>query len=95
MLAEATMVQVDDVDPYKLPQPDRERLTELLSDIQPYCHVFFVFDTVAYQPDRRQKKLHGVLEGQGSAVSFEKQSERELAASIAKHFAGFEARNQH
>ena len=71
------MVQVDDVDPYKLPQPDRERLTVLLSDIPPYCHVFFVFDTVAYQPDRRQKKLHGVLEGQGSAVSFEKQSERE------------------
>ncbi len=89
MLAEATMVQVDDVDPYKLPQPDRERLTVLLSDIPPYCHVFFVFDTVAYQPDRRQKKLHGVLEGQGSAVSFEKQSERELAAWIAKHFAGF------
>ena len=63
------MVQVDDVDPYKLPQPDRERLTELLSDIPavlPSCSL--CIDTVAYQPDRRQKKLHGVLEGQGSAV---------------------------
>lgn len=90
MMAQHSMVQIDDINPYKLPQPERDRLAQLLEDIPDYCHIFFVFDTVAYQPDRRLKKLHAVLEAHGSVVAFEKQPERELTTWIMKHFAGYE-----
>lgn len=89
MMAENSMVQIDDVDPYKLNQEDREKLTLLLADIPEYCHIFFVFDTVEYKPDKRLKKLHSAITDNGEVVAFEKQSERELATWIARHFAKF------
>ena len=87
MMAEKSMVQLDDVDPYKFDAAEREKLIRILEDIPDFCHIFFVFDTVAYKPDKRLKKLHGVLTEYGQAVAFEKQSERELATWIAKHLA--------
>ena len=90
MMAEKSMVQIDDVDPYKLDQENRDALIGILSDIPDFCHVFFIFDTVEYKPDKRLKKLHGVISEQGEVVAFEKQSERELATWIARHFAKFE-----
>ena len=89
MMAEKSMVQIDDVDPYKLDQENRDALISILGDIPDYCHVFFIFDTVEYKPDKRLKKLHGVLTENGEAVAFEKQSERELATWIARHFAKY------
>lgn len=90
MMAEKSMVQIDDVDPYKLEQPDRDALITVLSDIPGFCHVFFVFDTVEYKPDKRLKKLHGLMSESGEVVAFEKQSERELATWIARHFAKYQ-----
>lgn len=87
MMAEYSMVQIDDVDPYKFKQEERDKLIPILDDIPDFCHVFFVFDTVEYKPDKRLKKLHGVLSEHAEVVAFEKQSERELATWIAKHLA--------
>ena len=60
MMAESTMVQVDDIDIFKLPEADRNKMGEILSDIPEYCTVVFTYETVAWKPDKRLKKLWAV-----------------------------------
>jgi len=86
MMAETTMVQVDDVDIFKLNESDREKLAEVLSDIPEYCTVVFTFVTVAWKPDKRLKKLWSAVEEHGTVVEFEKQNQRDLIAWITRHF---------
>ena len=89
MMAEASFVQVDDVDPFQMNADDRERMAAILSDIPDYCYVVFVFDTVAWKPDRRLKKLNAAIEGSGQVVEFARQSEQELISWVGRHFAHF------
>ncbi len=85
MMAEHSMVQVDDCDLSRLTESNREILTQILSDIPEYCTVVFVFDTVEFKFDGRQKKLKEVLD-KGLAVEFARQSQRELTTWIRRHF---------
>lgn len=85
MMAEHSLVQVDDYDLSKVNEADREVLTAILSDIPDYCTVVFVFDTVEYKVDGRQKKLAEAL-GRGLKVEFLRQSQRELNSWIRRHF---------
>ncbi len=87
MMAEASFVQVEDVDLFQLSAEDRERMAELLSDIPDYCYIVFVYDTAAWKPDRRQKKLHAAIEQAGQVVEFARQSEQELITWVGRHFA--------
>lgn len=87
VMAEASFIQVDDVDLYQLGSADRERMAELLSDIPEYCYIVFVYDTASWKPDRRMRKLHGVIEQNAQVVNFERQPERELMSWVARHFA--------
>ena len=57
MMAERTMVQVDDIDLFKLNEDSRNKIAEILSDIPPYCTVVFTYETVQWKPDKRLKKL--------------------------------------
>ena len=86
MMAESTLVQVDDVDIFKLPETDRSRIAEILSDIPEYCTVVFTFETVAWKPDKRLKKLWDTVSSTATIVEFEKQSQRDLIAWVGKHF---------
>lgn len=88
MMAEYSLVQVDDYDLSKLNEADREVLTGILSDIPDYCTVVFVFDTVEYKVDARQKKLAEVL-SRGLKVEFLRQSQRELNGWIRRHFKAY------
>ena len=87
MMAETTMVQVEDIDIFKLPEGDREKLTEVISDIPDYCTVVFVFETVAWKPDKRYRKLWEAVDSNGTVVEFGKQNQRDLIAWIGRHFA--------
>lgn len=87
MMAERTMVQVDEIDIFKLPEGERSKITELISDIPDWCTVVFTFETVAWKPDKRQKKLWDAIEQNASIVEFAKQSQRDLVAWIQRHFA--------
>lgn len=87
MMAERTMVQVDEIDLFKLPESDRNKITELLSDIPDWCTVVFTYETVQWKPDKRQKKLWEAIESNASVVEFAKQSQRDLVAWIQRHFA--------
>ena len=85
MMAEHTLVQVDDYDLNKLNENSREILSAVLSDIPDYCTVVFVFDTVEYKLDKRFKKLAEAI-GQGLPVEFARQNQRELNTWIRRHF---------
>ena len=87
MMAEHTFVWVDEIDIFKLPEADRDKLTDLLSDIPDYCTIVFTYQTVEWRPDKRQKKLWNAIESNGSIVAFEKQSYRDLIAWVTRHFA--------
>ena len=87
MMAEATLVQVDEIDLFKLPEADRTKMAEILSDIPDWCTVVFTYETVAWKPDKRLKKLWEAIENNGEIVEFAKQDQRDLVAWISRHFA--------
>lgn len=86
MMAEHTFVQVDDIDLFKLNESDRGHMIDVISDIPDYCTVVFTFETVAWKPDKRLKKLWEAVSA-GTIVEFAKQDQRDLVAWIQRHFA--------
>ena len=86
MMSEHTLVHVDDVDLFKLPEGDREKIGETLGDIPDWCTVVFTYETVAWKPDRRLKKLWDPIQACGQIVDFEKQNQRELVSWVSRHF---------
>ena len=92
MMAEATFVQVDEIDLFKLPEADRTKMAEVLSDIPDYCTVVFTYETVAWKPDKRLKKLWEAIDGNAAIVEFAKQDQRDLVAWVTRHFAAHKKR---
>ena len=86
MMAERTMVQVDDVDFFKFGEDGREKMTDVLLDIPEYCTVVFTYETVSFKPDKRYKKLWDAASA-GQIVEFAKQSQRDLINWVQRHFA--------
>lgn len=86
MMAQRTMVQVDDIDLFKLPEDGREKLAQILSDIPDYCTVVFTYETTPWHLDARVKKLSEAISA-GQIVEFAKQSQRDLIVWITRHFA--------
>ena len=86
MMAEHTMVWVDEVDLFKLPETDREKLAQMLSDIPDYCTVVLTYETTPWKPDKRIK-LWNAFADQALIVEFAKQEPRDLIAWISRHFA--------
>ena len=92
MMAERTMVQVDDVDIFKLSENDRNHMTEILSDLPDYCTVVFTYITAEFKPDKRLKKLWDAVDKNGTLVEFAQQSQKDLIAWITRHFAAYDKR---
>ena len=86
MLAERTMVQVEDWDLYKLPEEQRNVLIALLEDLPPYCCLVFVYDQVAYKPNKTYKKLYAAVEKHVRTVKFEEQSQGEILKWVSRRF---------
>ena len=87
MMAEHTLVQVDDVDLFRLGEGDRGKIAEILADIPDYCTVVFTYLTTSWKPDKRIKKLWEAIEGSGLVVEFAKQDQKDLIAWVTRHFA--------
>lgn len=87
MMAEATLVHVDEIDLFKLPESDRNKIGEILSDIPEWCTVIFTYETVQWKPDRRLKKLWEAIDSSAIIVEFAKQSQRDLISWATRHFA--------
>lgn len=86
MMAEATFVQVDDVDLFKMNEADRSKIIEILSDIPDYCTVVFSYVTASWKPDKRLKKLWEAVSA-GEIIEFAKQDQKDLIAWVTRHFA--------
>jgi len=86
MMAERTMVQVDEIDFFKFSEDQRNVMAEILADIPEYCTVVFTYETVSYKPDKRYKKLWEAVSA-GETVEFTKQNQRDLIAWIQRHFS--------
>lgn len=87
MMAEHTLVQVDDIDLFKLNESEREKIVSAFSDIPEYCTIVFTYLTVEWKPDKRLKKLWEAVDSHGLAVEFRKQDIRELVSWVSRHFA--------
>lgn len=87
MMAEHTMVQVDDIELFKLPEDTRSKIVDVLSDIPEYCTVVFTYATTPWKPDKRLKKLWDAIENNGHIVEFTKQEQRDLIPWVTRHFA--------
>lgn len=86
MMSERSLIQVDEVNLFKLPDAERDRLAAMLSDLPEHCCLVFYYDAVPFQPDKRLKKLWTALSKAATIVDFQKQGERELADWVARHF---------
>ena len=87
MMAENTMVWVDEVDIFKMAEADREKMIEIISDIPDYCTVVFTYETTVWKPDKRIKKLWDAVSKYGTIVEFAKQDQRELISWVTRHFS--------
>jgi len=87
MMAEHTLVWVDEIDPFKLNEADREKLISVISDIPEYCTLVFTYVTTVWKPDGRMKKLYDAVNKYGMEVEFAKQEQRDLIPWITRHFA--------
>lgn len=87
MMAERTMVVIDEIDIFKMNESDRERINEILCDIPDYCTVVFTYETTPFKPDKRLKKTWDIVSKHGAFINFEKQSQRDLISWITRHFA--------
>ncbi len=86
MMAQRTLVQVEDIDLFKLPEDSRNKMIDVLTDIPDYCTVIFIYDTVEFKPDKRLKKLWEAVSA-GEIVEFAKQDQRDLISWISRHFS--------
>ena len=82
MMAERTLVRVDDVDLFKLPEGPREQYRGIFEDLPEYVCLVFVYDTVEYKPNGQMRKLSDTIKKRAQVVEFQKPSERELMANI-------------
>ena len=87
MMAEHTFVWVDEVDIFKLPEDDRNKMIDIISDIPDYCTIVFTYVATPWKPDKRLKKLWDAVEKNGTIVEFAKQEQRDLVPWIGRHFA--------
>ena len=86
MMAERTFVYVNDYDPAKANETDRERLSAVLSDLPDYCCVVFYYETLEWPREKDYKAIHKVIAANGLPVDFKKQEGRELVNWIRRHF---------
>lgn len=92
MMAEHTLVWVDEVDIFKVAESEREKLADVLSDIPDYCTVVFTYVTTPWKPDKRLTKYWKLIEAAATIVEFTKQDQRELVPWIQRHFTAHKKR---
>lgn len=83
MMAQRSMVQIDDVNFFALGE-DANAYAKFFSDIPDYCTVVLVYETVEFRIDKRRKALAEVLET-ATQVEFTQPSERELISWVGRH----------
>ena len=86
MMAERTLIRVDDVDFFKQAEGAREQYRTIFADLPEYCCIVFVYDTVAYKQNKTMKKLCKAMDAHVTPIEFKAQDTSDLTAWIARRF---------
>mgnify|MGYP002603435747 CR=1 FL=1 len=86
MMAERTLIRVDDVDFFKQAEGAREQYRTIFADLPEYCCIVFVYDTVAYKQNKTVKKLCKAMDAHVTPIEFKAQDTSDLTAWIARRF---------
>jgi len=81
--ADKTLVEIHDYDLFK--GDDRQNLCDIFSDLPDYVCIVFVFSTIEYKPDTRQKLNKEILK-HATVVEFIAQDQDKLIKWIRRHF---------
>ncbi len=83
MMADRSVIELDEVDVFALGEDDAQALTGLLEDIPEYCCLIMTYND--FRPDKR-KKLWKTLEKTAVLAQFHYQTEVDLRPWIVRHF---------
>ena len=86
MMAQRTMVQIVDLDLFKMNEEQRSGVISLLEDFPDYCCLVLVYDQVEYKPNKTYKKLCTALDKTAQVVKFEEQSQSEILKWVSRRF---------
>lgn len=86
MMAQRTMVQIVDLDLFKLNEEQRNGIIALLEDFPEYCCLVLVYDQIEYKPNKTYKKLCAALDKTAQVVKFEEQSQSEILKWVSRRF---------
>jgi len=86
VMAERTMIQIDDLDLSKLDESTREMMTQIILDLPEYVCLVLVYDVVEYKLDKRQKKFADAVQKTATELNFQKQSQASLTDWCIRHF---------
>ena len=84
MMAQRSMLRIDEVNFFALSTEDGAAYAKFFSDIPDYCTVVLVYETQPFKIDRRKKALAEVFD-RAVVVEFTQPSDRELVTWIARH----------
>lgn len=85
MMAERTLILIQDFDLFKAGEKDREGYTKLFSQLPEYCCVVFVYDLIPYKGDARTK-LAAAIKQHGVVVNFARQDQGDLVDWVRRRF---------
>ena len=84
--AERSMVEVWDFDIFQCAEDRAKQLIALLKDLPDYCCLAFVYDTIEYKQDKREKSLCEAVRSAAVSVEFPVQGQSELVRWVMRHF---------
>ncbi len=84
MMADRSVVHLDELDLFAVDAGDIEAVARLLEDVPPHCCLVLTYRE--FKPDKRKKKLWTVLEQKAVMAEFSFRSEKELIPWITRHF---------
>jgi DNA polymerase-3 subunit delta len=87
MMAERTLVTVEDMDLFKLDEAQRGALVALLEDFPEYCTLVFLYRQIPYKTDARLKKLTAALAERAQVIEFAQQGQQKLQKWVRRRFA--------
>ena len=88
VMCQKRLVTVHDYDLYKADESARKQLAELFVTLPDSVCLVFIYDDLAYKPDKRVK-LHDALEKFALTVRFDKQAGHELTRFLRAQFKSY------
>lgn len=87
MMAQHTLVTVEDMDIFKLDEAQRGALVSLLSDFPEYCTLVFLYRQLPYKKDGKLKKLSAAVQEHAREICFARQERQKLLKWVRRRFA--------